>query len=89
MVKVEQRENKKRKRRGRPEKPLKIDDSPRNIVRALFGLPSTKFDRRVICDSLGFGEEIYVVVRRLSAKWCAEPSVHGGKKRKKSAGLAI
>ena len=38
-------------------------------------------DRRVICDLLGFGEDIYQAVRRLSAKWCAEPSVHGGKKR--------
>ena len=33
-------------------------------------------DRRVICDLLGFGEDIYQAVRRLSAKWCAEPSVH-------------
>ena len=38
-------------------------------------------DRRVICDFLGFDEDIYQAVRRLSAKWCAEPSVHGGKKR--------
>ena len=44
-------------------------------------------DRRVICDLLGFGEEIYVAVRRLSAKWCAEPSVHGGKKRPDAAKL--
>ena len=46
-------------------------------------------DRRVICDLLGFGEDIYIAVRRLSAKWCAEPSVHGGKKRPVSAGLVI
>ena len=46
-------------------------------------------DRRVICDLLGFGEDIYIAVRRLSAKWCAEPSVHGGKKRPESAGLVI
>ena len=38
-------------------------------------------DRRVICDLLGFDEETYQGVRRLAAKWCAEPSVHGGKKR--------
>ena len=37
-------------------------------------------DRRVICDMLGFDEAVYEAVRRLSAKWCAEPSVHGGKK---------
>ena len=37
-------------------------------------------DRRVICDLLGFDENVYEAVRRLSAKWCAEPSVHGGKK---------
>ena len=46
-------------------------------------------DRRVLCDLLGFGEDIYVAVRRLSAKWCAEPSVQGGKERPESAGLAI
>ena len=44
-------------------------------------------DRRVICDLLGFSEDIYEAVRRLSAKWCAEPSVHGGKKRPEGAKL--
>ena len=29
-----------------------------------------------------------VVRRRLAAKWCAEPSVHGGKPRPKDAKLA-
>ena len=38
-------------------------------------------DRRVVCDLLGFGEDTYDAVRRLAAKWCAEPSVHGGKKK--------
>ena len=42
-------------------------------------------DRRVICDLLGFDESIYQGVRRLAEKWCAEPSVHGGKARPKSA----
>ena len=46
-------------------------------------------DRRVVCDLLGFDEEIYRAVRSLSAKWCAEPSVHGGKARPKSASLII
>ena len=46
-------------------------------------------DQRVICDLLGFNEEIYEGVRRLAAKWCAEPSVHGGKKRPAGATLAI
>ena len=46
-------------------------------------------DRRVICNLLGFGEEIYKAVRRLSAKWCAEPSVHGGKKRPEGAKLVV
>ena len=46
-------------------------------------------DRRVICDLLGFDEEIYQAVRRLSAKWCAEPSVHGGKKRPQGAKLVV
>ena len=38
-------------------------------------------DKRVICDLLGFDEEVYRGARLLAAKWCAEPSVHGGKKR--------
>ena len=44
-------------------------------------------DRRVICDLLGFDEDTYAAVRRLAAKWCAEPSVHGGKARPKSTAL--
>ena len=46
-------------------------------------------DRRVICDLLGFDEEVYRAVRLLSAKWCAEPSVHGGKKRPEGAKLVV
>ncbi len=38
-------------------------------------------DRRVVCDLLGFEDDVYRAVRRLAAKWCAEPSVHGGKAR--------
>ena len=46
-------------------------------------------DRRVICDLLGFDESVYQGVRRLAEKWCAEPSVHGGKARPKGARLAV
>ena len=46
-------------------------------------------DRRVICDLLGFDEATYAAVRRLAAKWCAEPSVHGGKRRPPNAKLII
>ncbi len=46
-------------------------------------------DRRVICDLLSFGEDTYQAIRRLAAKWCAEPSVHGGKARPSGAGLVI
>ena len=46
-------------------------------------------DRRVVCDLLGFDEDVYQGVRRLAAKWCAEPSVHGGKQRPRSARLAV
>ena len=42
-------------------------------------------DRRVVCDLLGFDDDVYAGVRRLAAKWCAEPSVHGGKARPKNA----
>ena len=38
-------------------------------------------DRRVLCDMLAFGDDVYQAVRLLAAKWCAEPSVHGGKGR--------
>ena len=46
-------------------------------------------DRGVICDLLGFEESVYQGVRRLSAKWCAEPSVHGGKARPKGSRLVV
>ena len=42
-------------------------------------------DKRVVCDLLGFDRDTYEAVRRLSAKWCAEPSVHGGKARPRGA----
>ena len=43
-----------------------------------------ELDRAVLCDWLGFGESIYAAVRQLASKWCAEPSVHGGKQRHKN-----
>ena len=46
-------------------------------------------DKRVICDLLGFDHATYEAVRRLSAKWCAEPSVHGGKRRPRNSTLVI
>ena len=46
-------------------------------------------DQRVICDLLGFAESVYQGVRRLAAKWCAEPSVNGGKKRPSGARLVV
>ena len=46
-------------------------------------------DRRVVCDLLGFDESVYQGVRRLAAKWCAEPSVHGGKQRPPGAQLVM
>ena len=61
-------------------KPAYLADSDPN--RALL-------DRRVVRDLLGFDEKTYAAVRRLAAKWCAEPSVHGGKARPKSAQLVI
>ena len=38
---------------------------------------------------LGFDESVYEAVRRLAAKWCAEPSVHGGKQRPEGAKLIV
>ena len=66
--------------RDRELKPAYLADADPN--RALL-------DRRVVCDLLGFDESVYQGVRRLAAKWCAEPSVHGGKARPRDAGLAV
>ena len=46
-------------------------------------------DRRVVCDLLGFEDGVYQGVRRLAAKWCAEPSVNGGKARPGDARLVM
>ena len=46
-------------------------------------------DRRVARDLLGFDDGVYQGVRRLAAKWCAEPSVHGGKARPRSATFVV
>ena len=45
-------------------------------------------DQRVIRDLLGLDHATYRAVRRLAAKWCAEPSVHGGKPRPETAEYA-
>lgn len=39
-------------------------------------------DRRLLMDVLGMDAGVYDAVRRLAAKWSAEPSVHGGKGRR-------
>ena len=46
-------------------------------------------DRRVICDLLNFDQDTYQAVRTLAARWCAEPSVHGAKKRPAGAVLVL
>ncbi len=46
-------------------------------------------DRRVVCDMLGFDDAVYEGVRMLAAKWCAEPSVHGGKRWPAGARLVV
>ena len=61
-------------------KPAYLADADRN--RALL-------DKRVICDLLGFDRDTYVAVRKLAAKWCAEPSVHGGKPRPRGSELVV
>lgn len=33
------------RKRGRPEKPLKIHDTPRNVARTFFGIKSPKYVR--------------------------------------------
>ena len=66
--------------RDRELKPAYLVDADAN--RALL-------DQRVVCDLLGFDEGVYGAVRRLAAKWCAEPSVHGGKARPRGAELVV
>ena len=68
--------------RDRELKPAYLADADPNPNRA-------HLDRRIVCDLLGFDENIYKGVRRLAAKWCAEPSVHGGKARPKNAKLVM
>ncbi len=46
-------------------------------------------DELIICNLLGFDETTYQAVRQLAAKWCAEPSVHGGKQRPQNTSLII
>ena len=46
-------------------------------------------DHAVLCTWLGFDKSIYQSVHQLASKWCAEPSVHGGKQRHKNTPLAI
>ncbi len=36
-----------------------------------------------------FDKDTYTAVRRIAAKWCTEPSVHGVKPRPKNAKLII
>lgn len=40
----------------------------------------TELDELLICEVLGLGTEVFKAVRLLAGKWCAEPSVHGGRK---------
>ena len=46
-----------------------------------------KLDRAVICDMLELGGDVYEASRLLARKWCAEPSVHGG--RGQVAGIGV
>ena len=66
--------------RNRELKPAYIADADPNRA---------ALDELVMCDLLGFDKEVYEGVRRLAQKWCAEPSVHGGKPRPKGAKLVI
>ena len=66
--------------RDREFQPAYLADADRN--RALL-------DHRLLCEVLGFDEPVYEAVRRLAAKWCAEPSVHGGKPRPTNASLIV
>ena len=62
--------------RDRELQPAYVADADRNRAR---------LDRRIVCELLGFEPGVYESVRRLAIKWCAEPSVHGGKSRPKGS----
>ncbi len=66
--------------RNKELKPAYLADADRNRAH---------LDQLVICDLLGFDRDTYVAVRRLAAKWCAEPSVHGGKARPRGSELVV
>ena len=53
----------------------------RPAYRADIDKTRAELDRAVLCDWLGFDKSTYDAVRQLAVKWCAEPSVHGGKQR--------
>ena len=69
-----------KKFRNKELKPAYLADADPNRAR---------LDKLVICDLLGFDRDTYVAVRRLAAKWCREPSVHGGKARPRGSKLVI
>ena len=48
-----------------------------------------ELDRCLTRDILGMDDAAYTAIRRLSAKWCAEPSVHGAKPRPDGAELVV
>ena len=48
------------------------------------GSTREELDKAVLCEWLGFEESVFKAVRGLARKWCAEPSVHGGKQRHKN-----
>ncbi len=66
--------------RNRDLKPAYLADADPNRAR---------LDRRLICDLLNFDHSTYQAVRQLAAKWCAEPSVHGGKARPPGSELVV
>ena len=43
--------------------------------------PARELDRLVLGEALGFEPEAMEQVALLRQKWCAEPTVHGGKRR--------
>ncbi len=59
------------------------DRSFRPAYRADEDETRAELDRAVLFDWLDFSDDVYYAVRSLAHKWCAEPSVHGGKQRNK------
>ena len=75
--KKEKKKERPRHKCGRPEKTLKIGDRPRNITRALFGLPPLK-ERHISHEKMGF---CYMLTFLMALRYMRPFAFHDSKHR--------